>query len=850
MKILIDLQACQSSSRFRGIGRYAMSIAQAMVRHAGEHEIWLALNSYVKSDIISIKQSFLNLIPPERVVVFSVPGPLAGIDPLHAWRVRASELIRWHALVELKPDIIYIASLFEGFVDSIATSIEPVERRPSHAVTLYDLIPLKNREEHLKTPIHQDWYLNKLQSLKRAEILLAISEYTRKEAIDLLELPGEQVVNISAGVSDCFHPLFLSPEASDRLLLQYSIKRPFLLYTGNLDANKNLKGTILAYSCLPFSLRQIHQLVIVSQMNTENLLLLNQYKEKCGLNEDEVVFTGYISDDHLVKLYNLCKAFVFPSLNEGFGLPVLEAMSCGAACIGSNATSIPEVIGRQDALFDPHVPGSIANAMHHVLINEDFRQSLRDHSLIQSRRFSWDTTACRALTIFETIHNQSKSASIPHRLPVDILRSANRDNYTHLIEAIAQIDSGAEPTEDDISQAAYSISVNEASSCNKQLIVDVSTIISHDAKTGIQRVVRSVLHQLFDKPIAGYTIRLVYGDDKIGYFRYADKFQACLLGNSASEGQDSVIDYKRGDVFLGLDLSAHLFPVFTPVLENFRAIGVSVHFIVYDILPLINRLWFADGMEKAFMEWMEAISCHADSLICISAAVADEVRQWVHRHPPERPDKIQITHFHLGADIDNSMPTYGMPENANTILSVFKANPTFLMVGTIEPRKNHAQVLAAFEYLWRKNTTANLVFVGKAGWNIDGFKKQLNRHKELNSRLFWLEGISDEFLSKIYQASSALVVASQAEGFGLPLIEAAQHRLPIIARDISVFREVAGDHAYYFEGHEPMDLAEAITQWFKLSKSNQAPQSGNISWLTWEESTKLLLDITLGRNRA
>ncbi len=859
MRIIIDLQACQSSSRFRGIGRYAMAVAQAIARNAGGHEIWLALSVYGENDIvpirksfqhardeiISIRKSFQNLVPSERVVVFSIPGPLTGIDPQHAWRSRAAELVRWHALAELKPDIIYIASLFEGFGDNVTVSIEPVENGTPNAVTLYDLIPLNNQDEHLITHIHRSWYFNKLEYLKRAELLLAISEHTRKEAINLLKLQSDRVINISAGVSNFFYPLSLSADEISQLFMQYAITRPFLLYTGNLDANKNLKGTIQAYAMLPLSVRQMHQLVIISKMDAGSLLALKRYRAKCGLKDDEVVFTNYIPDEHLVMFYNLCKAFIFPSLHEGFGLPVLEAMSCGAACIGSGTTSIPEVIGRQDALFNPYNPEAIAKAIHNVLTDENFRQSLRKHALIQSRHFSWDESARRALHAFEGMFEQnSRKNSNPGASAVNSIFNG-QTNYESLITKLSKINVGIEPTDDDIRQVADSIAINEVASCKKKLFVDVSTIILHDAKTGIQRVVRSILHHLLEKPPAGYEITPVYGDNTIGYYRYADKFRASLLGNNDFEGPEPVINYKRGDVFLGLDLSAHLFPLFTSVISNFRIIGVKVYFIVYDILPLLKHRWFVPGMHEAFTEWMKAISCHANSLVCISAAVADEVRNWIDRYPPKRPDKIKIGHFRLGADIGNSIPTAGLPENAKKLSPVFKSNPTFLMVGTIEPRKAHAQALAAFQHLWAKDVKVNLVIVGKAGWNMEHFIEQLQRHKEFNKKLYWLEGISDEYLIMLYKISSALIAASEAEGFGLPLVEAAQHKLPIIARDIAVFREVAGDHAYYFKGYEPTDLADAVTGWLELSKLGKAPQSFGMSWLTWEESTKLLLDSLL-----
>ena len=154
-----------------------------------------------------------------------------------------------------------------------------------------------------------------------------------------------------------------------------------------------------------------------------------------------------------------------------------------------------------------------------------------------------------------------------------------------------------------------------------------------------------------------------------------------------------------------------------------------------------------------------------------------------------------------------------MPDDAESTLNLLSLRPSFLMVGTVEPRKGHTQALAAFEKLWEQGLDANLVIVGNQGWNMESLADRLRHHPEQGKRLFWLEGISDEYLEKIYAASTCLIAASEGEGFGLPLIEAAQHKLPIIARDIPVFREVAGEHAHYFNGLEPQVLADAIKHW-------------------------------------
>ena len=195
--------------------------------------------------------------------------------------------------------------------------------------------------------------------------------------------------------------------------------------------------------------------------------------------------------------------------------------------------------------------------------------------------------------------------------------------------------------------------------------------------------------------------------------------------------------------------------------------------------------------------------------------------------------------------MDNSIPTRGLPDSANHVLKELTYRPTFLMVGTLEPRKGHIQTLAAFDLLWKLGVKVNLVIVGKQGWMVEALIEAFRSHFELNRRLFWLENISDEYLEKLYAASACLIAASEGEGFGLPLIEAAQQKLPIIARDIPVFKEVAGGHAFYFDGKAPEDLARAIREWLSLFEAGQHPKSDKMPWLTWRESASRLMQIVL-----
>ena len=208
-----------------------------------------------------------------------------------------------------------------------------------------------------------------------------------------------------------------------------------------------------------------------------------------------------------------------------------------------------------------------------------------------------------------------------------------------------------------------------------------------------------------------------------------------------------------------------------------------------------------------------------------------------------RSEPLHIGFFHLGADLERASKS--LPKGRSGLWQTIGACPTFLMVGTIEPRKGHVQALRAFELLWADGFDVNLAIVGRQGWRMDELVKRIRKHSETGKRLFWLDDASDEDLVQVYESSAALLAASEGEGFGLPLVEAARYGLPIIARDLPVFRELASEHAFFFAGREPRELADAVKEWLKLSVEGQAPASGPIPRLSWAESAQQLLDVAL-----
>jgi glycosyltransferase involved in cell wall biosynthesis len=337
----------------------------------------------------------------------------------------------------------------------------------------------------------------------------------------------------------------------------------------------------------------------------------------------------------------------------------------------------------------------------------------------------------------------------------------------------------------------------------------------------------------------GFRVEPVYATLDHGY-RYARRFTRNFLGYADETLQDEPIDYVPGDVFFGLDLQPQVVLAQRAFYQALRRQGVRVTFAVYDLLCVLMPQHFPDGAADGFCHWLDVVA-ENDGAICISKAVAGELTDWVNVNKPIRKIPFTIEWFHLGADIGNSVPTNSLSDDTGTVLERLRSCNSFLIVGTIEPRKANAQVLDAFEQLWQSGANINLVIVGKQGWMVEALIDRLRRHPEQHKHLFWLEGISDEYLELVYEVSTCLIAASFGEGFGLPLIEAAQHKLPIIARDIPVFREVAGEHAFYFSGLYAENLSNSIKEWLNLDKDSKAPQSIDLPWLTWEQSAKQLL---------
>ena len=233
MRIVIDMQGAQTESRFRGIGRYALSFTKAVLRNRGEHEVILALNGLFPETIEPIRAAFFDLLPQANIRVWCAPGPVRSGYVANDMRRGMAELIREAFLASLQPDVVHITSLFEGYVDDAVTSVGRFDSTTRVSVSLYDLIPLLNADQYLTpSPRYAAYYERKIGSLARANLLLAISEHARSEGVGVLNLPSDRIAHVGTAIGPEFRPINVTSAQASAVRDRFGITRPLVLYTG------------------------------------------------------------------------------------------------------------------------------------------------------------------------------------------------------------------------------------------------------------------------------------------------------------------------------------------------------------------------------------------------------------------------------------------------------------------------------------------------------------------------------------------------------------------------------------------------------------------------------------------
>jgi hypothetical protein len=271
-----------------------------------------------------------------------------------------------------------------------------------YVVTIHDITPIRCREmfpSSLKSRLFKT-YLNLIRrTIYNSEHVITVSEFSKNDIIDFFKVDESKISVIHNGINPTF---FLERDDDKKKLIKkkYKIKKPFVLYVGRFDPNKNVSSLINAYS----NLKQKNDLdcILIGDITKEQLTnLMNLTSERKVI--DNVLILKKIPTDELPYFYQLAEMLVFPSIYEGFGLPVIEAMACCCPVVASNTTSIPEVLDNCGLLFDPLSVEQITLSMSKLLSSTELKKTLVKKGLNRAKLFSWKLSAIKHQNIFNNL---------------------------------------------------------------------------------------------------------------------------------------------------------------------------------------------------------------------------------------------------------------------------------------------------------------------------------------------------------------------------------------------------------------------------------------------------------------
>ncbi|MGH9008475.1 MAG: glycosyltransferase family 4 protein, partial [Acidimicrobiia bacterium] len=388
-RVVVDLQAIQSvDQRHRGIPRYITDLTTAVEQ-----------------------------INPEAVATYTVNPDLAlpevGLSAclVEAGKLRRSDDVDWGGV-----PLLHIASPMEMSVPEHRL-LPPAARAAGvpWAVTFYDLIPHLMPDFYLEDPGLRRRYRARLQLVRTATAVLTLSEASRIDVAEHLGIDPRRIFVVGAGTNARFvPPASRAAAAAEAVAAVPGLRAPYVFYIGSYERRKNLEPLLEAWSLLPAAVRARWQLAPCCPLRPLERNHLLWRARQMGIT-DSICLTGFVDDAVLLRLHQGTDLFVFPSLYEGYGLPVAEALACGAPVLAADASSLPEIVG-PEALFDADRPEAMAAAIERGLTDDAFRQRL----LAAAGRApsSWDDVAHATLEVYERILAGDLAPPSPTGVPV------------------------------------------------------------------------------------------------------------------------------------------------------------------------------------------------------------------------------------------------------------------------------------------------------------------------------------------------------------------------------------------------------------------------------------------------
>lgn len=386
IRVGIDARPLQNENRFRGIGYYTYNLIRNIGKIDSENEY--VLFTIKNADRVNLNISNNNF---QEYAIYRPQSPTRLAK--HLWWL-------WDRLLLPKALSNSQIDLFHA-TDNRGV---PISHTCKVIATIYDLIPVLFPKHYFNSFKALDLrynYYRQLKAARKSAMIITISECSKRDIIRILHVPEEKIKVIYLAVDERFRPI-KNKRILERVKAKYNVNRPFALYIGGFDYRKNVERLIRSFYLFSQQSTEDIQLVIGGALGSEMALKLKQLISSLNLRE-KIILPGFIADADLPVIYNTAEFFIFPSLYEGFGLPVLEAMACGTPVICSNTSSLPEVAGDAAILVNPYDEEEIAQTMKRVLTDPDLREKMKRKGLERVKLFSWEQTAKETLKVYQQV---------------------------------------------------------------------------------------------------------------------------------------------------------------------------------------------------------------------------------------------------------------------------------------------------------------------------------------------------------------------------------------------------------------------------------------------------------------
>ncbi|WP_019122721.1 glycosyltransferase [Brevibacillus massiliensis] len=393
MNIAIDMSFVKAPSYQGGIGRYSRSLLRNITLQGTDHSFSFFYPEPSDSPV-QLREQLQRFLSQNQIELFHIQSP---------FEITSSALLmrkEWFGKTRV-------------------------------AVTIYDFIPFLFPHVYLSHPFFQNFHQTVLHFVKSADVIFAISETTKRDAVRLFRIDSGKIHVILAGLDDSFkwRP---DPNRSE-LLIRYGITKPYILSSGGADFRKNIPRLIEGFARANKALHSAYQLVLSCNVSTGDRQKLRSAAEQAGVAGD-VVIAGHVPEADLVRLYNGASLFAFPSLYEGFGLPILEAMACGVPVLASDNSSLAEIFANAAYLVNPESIDEIAAGIHAMLTDPALRNAYREKGLLHSNKFQWKEVASKVLNIYRLVARKR----IAIFSPVPPIQSGVADLQERILPDLAQ----------------------------------------------------------------------------------------------------------------------------------------------------------------------------------------------------------------------------------------------------------------------------------------------------------------------------------------------------------------------------------------------------------------------------